>query len=223
MTTETSRSAPGTRFFLADSPSEAILRRAVTYRTPYIALIFGLSFAAACIGEPTSDEVEQELDDLVEGSPLTITFRDCTCDENLATATSYSARFEDWPDYRDCLTANKDAAHQVSERMSQNRAFVLEYLDPRPDGRPIRHYWHHDTRWGTFYRYVSCNEVPADEPCGWRSRDFDEFSLSSRAHQFQECDGDGTIDSATVTTAVDGQPARTLPASLLAEADADAD
>lgn len=168
-----------------------------------------------CGGSP-----EQELQNLLDGDVETLTIRDCTCGDEAVTAASYSRRFEPWPDYKECLEQNRDTAAAIGDRAEQNRAFLLEYLDPRPDV-PTRHYWHHNSRRGTFYHYTPCRDVPAGDPCGWQTQNFSHFAITTRGQQFPGCDGDGSIDSAAVTVGIDGEPARTLPEALLAETDDD--
>lgn len=191
----------------------------MTRRLPQHIAPVVLTFIVACGAPP-----EEELHDLIDDGPPTFTVRDCTCGDEAVAAASYSERFDNWPDYEECLESNRDAISSLSTRAASNQAFLLEYLDPRGD-TPSRAYWHHDTRWGTHYYYVSCQDVPAGDDCGWLDRDFDEIHLSPANHHFPTCDddngddSDNGIESAIITVSTDTIPARTLPERLIREAD----
>ncbi len=177
-------------------------------------VIVALSMAS-CGGEASPEEVERELDGLLDDAQVW-TIRDCSCGDEASGAAGHSGRFDDWPDYEACHDENRSNVQSITAAMADNQPFVLEYLDPRiRRDRPVREYWHHDSRRGTFYFQTSCRDVPADEPCGWRSRDFSDFRVSTRSQDFESCDGDERIEGAAVMIGIDGEPTRSLPETAL--------
>ena len=177
-------------------------------------VIVALSMAY-CGGEASPEEVERELDGLLDDAQVW-TIRDCSCGDEASGAAGHSGRFDDWPDYEACHDENRSNVQSITAAMADNQPFVLEYLDPRiRRDRPVREYWHHDSRRGTFYFQTSCRDVPADEPCGWRSRDFSDFRVSTRSQDFESCDGDERIEGAAVMIGIDGEPTRSLPETAL--------
>lgn len=171
--------------------------------------------AAGCVDDASSEQLEAEVDELLEDVE-TFTIRDCTCAQQAGEAAELSARFDGWPDYQQCLHDNTDTAGALGEQIGANRPFLIEYLDPHPE-QPAKHYWHHDGARGTYYHGAAC-EGPDDSACEWRSRDFDQISVSHESHEFPGCEqGDEAVDSVMVTVNTDAQPERALPEVLLEE------